>query len=180
MIFLIIFLICMFLTLAVSVMAGVSDFKTLKIPNMYSVYVIAAFLLAYVTLYLGGYDAVFDDFYMHLLSMGLTFLVTFILFALKLIGAGDSKFATACAIWVSLKYMPIYLFFMTLFGSVLGIVALYLKNKKPFKSPAQGSWIEQVQGGASKVPYGIAIAVGLALSFMHTGYLTTGVLSSFL
>lgn len=180
MILLIVFLMCMFVTLAVSVMAGVSDFKTLKIPNIYSVYVIAAFFIAFTVLYIGGNDQAFDNLHMHLLSMAVTFLVTFILFALKLIGAGDSKFATACAIWVSLKYMPIYLFFMTLFGSVLGFVALYLKNKKPFKSPAEGSWIEQVQSGASKVPYGIAIAFGLAVSFMHTGYLTTDILSSFL
>jgi len=180
MILLVIFLVCLFITLGIGVMAGLSDFKTLKIPNIYSVYVIAAFFVAYMAMYFGGADHVFDKLHMHLLSMAVTFLVTFILFALKLIGAGDSKFATACAIWVSLKYMPIYLFFMTLFGSVLGFVALYLKNKKPFKSPAQGSWIEQVQSGASKVPYGIAIAVGLFVSFMHTGYLTTDVLSSFL
>ena len=180
MIFLIIFLMCMFVALAVSVMAGVSDFRTLKIPNIYSVYVIAAFFVAFIALYLGGHERVFSPLYMHVLSMLVTFLVTFILFGLKLLGAGDSKFATACSVWVSLKYLPIYLFFMTLFGSVLGFVALYLKNKKPFKSPAEGSWIEQVQSGASKVPYGIAIAFGLVVSFMHTGYLTADVLTSFL
>lgn len=180
MILLIIFLICIFVALGVSVMAAISDFRTMKIPNMFSVYVIGAFFVAYTALYIGGQDKVFGPIYMHLLSAGVTFLVTFILFGLKLLGAGDSKFATACAIWVSAKYLPIYLFFMTLFGSVLGIVALYLKNKKPFKSPTDGSWIAQVQNGASKVPYGIAIAVGLAVSFLHTGYLTTDVLSSFL
>lgn len=180
MILLIIFLMCMFVALAVSAMAGLSDFRTLKIPNIYSLYVIAAFFVAFIALYLGGQEGVFGPVYMHILSALVTFLVTFVLFGLKLLGAGDSKFATACAIWVSLKYLPIYLFFMTLFGSVLGLVALYLKNKKPFKSPAEGSWIAQVQGGASKVPYGIAIAAGLVVSFMHTGYLTADVLTSFL
>lgn len=180
MILLIIFLICMFVALGVSVMAGISDYRTMKIPNIYSLYVIVAFFVAYIALYLGGQTNVFGSLYVHLLSAGVTFLVTFILFGLKLLGAGDSKFATACALWVSVKYLPIYLFFMTLFGSVLGIVALYLKNKKPFKSPTDGSWVAQVQSGASKVPYGIAIAVGLVASFLHTGYLTTDVLSSFL
>ncbi len=180
MILLIIFLICLFVTLGVAVMAGVSDFKRMKIPNIYSLYIIMAFFIAFISLYLGGNDTVFDSIYLHILSALVTFLVTFVLFGLKLLGAGDSKFATACAFWVSLKYLPIYLFFMTLFGSVLGFVALYLKNKKPFKSPADGSWIAQVQGGASKVPYGIAIAVGLLVSFMHTGYLSVDVLTSFL
>ncbi len=180
MILLIIFLICLFVTLGVAVMAGVADFKRMKIPNVYSLYIIIAFFVAFTALYFGGNDEVFSSIYMHILSALVTFLVTFILFGLKLLGAGDSKFATACAFWVSLKYLPIYLFFMTLFGSVLGFVALYLKNKKPFKSPVDGSWIAQVQGGASKVPYGIAIAVGLFVSFLHTGYLSTNVLASFL
>ncbi len=180
MILLVIFLICVFVTLGVSVMAGISDFKHMKIPNIYSLYIIIAFFVASISLYIGGNDKIFDSLYMHILSAIVTFFVTFILFGLKLLGAGDSKFATACAFWVSLKYLPIYLFFMTLFGSVLGFVALYLKNKKPFKSPLEGSWIAQVQGGASKVPYGIAIAVGLFVSFIHTGYLSTNVLASFL
>jgi len=180
MILLIIFLICLFVTLGVSVMAGISDFKCMKIPNIYSLYIIIAFFVAFTALYIGGNDRVFSSIYMHILSALVTFFVTFILFGLKLLGAGDSKFATACAFWVSLKYLPIYLFFMTLFGSVLGFVALYLKNKKPFKSPVEGSWIAQVQGGASKVPYGIAISVGLFVSFLHTGYLSANVLTSFL
>lgn len=180
MLLLIIFLICVFLMLAVTCAAGISDFRTLTIPNMYSLYVIALFILTYACLYFGGRADVFGSVSSHLGSMAATFVVTFILFSMKLLGAGDSKFASACSIWIGLKYLPIYLFFMTLFGSVLGFVALYLKNKKPFQSPAPGSWVEQVQGGASKVPYAIAIAFGVFMSFFYTGYLSSEVLASFL
>jgi len=110
----------------------------------------------------------------------LTFGVTFVLYGLKMLGAGDSKFAAACAFWISVKYLPIFLFFMTLAGAGLGLVALYVKKKKPFKSPAAGSWFAQVQGGADKVPYGVAITFGLVMAFLYSGYFSPNTLASFL
>lgn len=181
MILLIIFLICVFVTLAIGALAGASDIKTLTIPNSYSLIVIGAFCVAYAALYVGGnHDVVFGPIWSHLISAAVTFLVTFVLFALKMIGAGDSKFATACALWVSAKYIPVYLFFMTLAGGLLGAFALYVKRKKPFASPVEGGWLDQVQSGADKVPYGVAISFGMLLAFIQAEYFSSSVLSMFL
>lgn len=180
MVLLTIFLMCMFLTLAVGVMAGVSDFRSLKIPNVYSVYVILAFLVSYTALAIGGQDLVFSGVLSHVMSVGITFVVTLILFALKVLGAGDSKFASACACWISVKYLPVFLFFMTLCGGVLGVAALVIKRKKPFKEPRAGGWIDQIQNGADKVPYGIAISFGMLIAFVYSGYFSPNVLASFL
>ncbi len=180
MISLIIFLFCVFVVLAVGALAGASDIRSMTIPNMYSVYVIAAFAVAYLTLFITGNDKVFGALHSHLISAVGAFIVTFILFVTKVIGAGDSKFGSACALWVSAKYLPIFLFFMALVGGVLGVVALILKRKKPIENPAEGSWVYQVQGGADKVPYGVAIAFGMLIAFVHAGYFSTDVLSSFL
>jgi len=181
MIYLVFFLICVFITLIIGGLAGLSDIRVMKISNAYSAYVIAAFCAAYGFLFVGGFDgAVFGSIGMHVLSALLMFLVTFFLFAMRIIGAGDSKFGTACALWVSVKYLPIFLFFMTLLGGVLGVVALYIKRKKPFKSPAEGGWVAQVQGGADKVPYGVAISFGMLFAFVYAGYFSSDVLSVFL
>ncbi|MBI1301681.1 MAG: hypothetical protein GC137_08495 [Alphaproteobacteria bacterium] len=178
---LIIFLICVFVTLAIGALAGMSDIKTLTIPNNYSLIVIGAFCMAYAALYIGGkHEVVFSSIWSHLISAGVAFLVTFVLFALKIIGAGDSKFATACALWISAKYIPVYLFFMTLAGGVLGAFALYVKRKKPFAAPAEGGWLHQVQNGVDKVPYGVAISFGMLLAFIHAEYFSSNVLSVFL
>ncbi len=179
MILLIIFLICVFVTLVVGGLAALSDIKSMTIPNVYSLYVIAAFFVAYGALYLGGQQDVFSPFLSHIISAALAFVVTLGLFAMRIIGAGDSKFATACALWLGVKSLLAFLFYMTLSGGVLGIVALYIKRKKPFKSPVEGSWVYQVQGGADKVPYGIAISFGMLVAFMHAGYFSTDVLGSF-
>lgn len=180
MIVLIIFLICVFMTLIVGCLAGLSDIKSMTIPNTYSVYVLCAFVIAYTAVFLSGTEGVMGALVAHALSFGVTFGVTFVLFALKVIGAGDSKFASVCALWLQVKYMPVFLFFMTLVGGVLGCVALYIKRRKPFEAPAEGSWVAQVQDGKDKVPYGVAISFGMLIAFMYAGYFSTDVLSSFL
>lgn len=179
MIFLIFFLICVFITLGIGVLAGISDYRGLIIPNAYSVYVIATFLVAYAVLYLSGQNVMFKAIYWHLLSALVMFCVTFAMFGLKMLGAGDSKFATACALWISTGALPAFVFYMTVMGAVLGVAALVIKNKKPFANPKEGSWIAQVQGGASKVPYGIAIAFGMVIAFIQSGYFSPDLLSEF-
>ncbi len=177
---LIIFLICIFITLSVGVLAGISDIRSMKIPNSYSLYVIAAFFVAYGALYFGGRGEVFSSLSSHLISAVLMFVATAILFSLRMIGAGDSKFATACAFWIGAKYLSVFLFFMTVGGGLLGIAALYIKRKKPFKSPKEGGWVAQVQSGADKVPYGVAITFGMVIAFIHAGYFSPDILSSFI
>ena len=179
MLFLTLFLLCIFLTLAVGVFAGLSDIRTLKIPNAYSGYVVALFCVAYSVLFFSGHDHVFSAIWWHVLSAVSMFVVSLGLFSLKVIGAGDSKFGSACALWINVKYLPIFLFFMTVFGGLLGVVALILKKHKPFAEPIAGGWIEQVQGGASKVPYGVAISFGMLIAFIYAGYFSPAVLSSF-
>ena len=180
MLVLIIYLLCLFAAIGLCGLAAWSDVRGLVIPNSYSVYMIISFVVAYSAVYFLAPDvALFGSLLMHGLSAIVFFIATFVLFTLGMLGAGDSKFGSACALWLSLKYLPIYLFFMTLFGGVLGIVTLYIKYKKPFKSPAEGSWIAQIQSGTDKVPYGVAIGVGLLVTFVYAEYFSPTILASF-
>lgn len=181
MILLIIFLMFVFISLGFAMLSALSDYRTLTIPNMYCGLIAGAFVLAYiVVVLLGGMQGVFSSLGMHILSAVLVFLVTGVMFAMRMIGAGDSKFATVAALWIGAQYLPIFLFFMSLAGAGLGAFALYAQKKKPFENPAAGSWIAQVQGGASKVPYGIAIAFGMLIAFAYAGYFSTDVMAKFL
>ncbi|MFP4098788.1 MAG: prepilin peptidase [Alphaproteobacteria bacterium] len=180
MVVLVIYLVSLFAAVGVCGLVCLSDIRGLKIPNIYSLYVSVSFFVAYGVVYFGAPEvSVFGSLLHHLLSALAFFAVTFVLFALGLLGAGDSKFGAACALWFSLKYLPIYLFFMTLFGGILGLVTLYMRYKKPFKSPAHGSWVQQAQGGVDKVPYGVAIAFGVLATFIHAAYFSPAVLASF-
>lgn len=176
---LIIFLICIFVALGAGILAAWSDFRTMTIPNWHSSLVLGAFFMAYVLLWLLGREDVFDPFLTHCIGGLIVFGVTAALFALKVIGAADSKLASAYAFWVGLHGIMIFLFYMAAAGGILGILSLVFRKWKPFRAPPEGSWIDQVQAGESKVPYGIAIMLGGLASFVKLGYFGKDILGSF-
>lgn len=165
-----IFVFCIFGTVILAVMGALSDYRGLKIPNIYSVLVLALFFVAYGVLYVSGAHHVFGSILAHVLSSIVMFVLTLVLYLARMIGAGDSKFAASLSIWAGLSGISFFLFFMAVTGGLLGAVTLYLQNKKPVASPAADGWIDQVQKGANKVPYGIAIAAGAVVSMLHNDF----------
>lgn len=168
---LLLFLFGVLVTLGMCGIAAKSDFKGYKIPNLVSIVIIGAFFVSYggLTL-LGNADVVFKPIGLHLGSALLVMMVTGALFAFKKLGAGDSKFATAIALWTGLSGLVPFLFYMSLSGGVVAAISLYLQKKKPVANPAEGGWVDSVQKGGGSVPYGIAIAVGAFASFVYLGF----------
>ncbi|MDE1153526.1 MAG: prepilin peptidase [Micavibrio sp.] len=155
------------IVLVTTVLACVSDVMSLRIPNLYSLIVIAAFGLAFVA----APDA-FDVWWEYVGAFGLMFAITYIMFLFGAMGGGDSKFGTALALWVGLHGLLAYVFWMAVVGGIVGGLSLYFKKKKPFAAPRPGSWVAQVQEGRNAVPYGIAIGVGGWLALLQTGLIT--------
>lgn len=178
MILLIVFLICVFVSLGAGVLACVSDIRGMTIPNLYSLVVALSFFIAFITTTIGGKPEVFSSPWSHILSGLLTFSLTALLFGFRFIGAADSKLATAYAFWISAKDLPVFLVYMTFAGGFLAVVSLILLHQKPFKSPPEGSWMALVQNGESKVPYGVAIFVGALVAFYQSDYFDSIALSS--
>ena len=173
MISLTLFLIFVFVALGLGVLAGLSDLRGLTIPNLYSGLILGAFPLCYLLMWVFGVqDAIFAPLWSHLGAAGVIFIISAAMFHFNIMGAADSKLASAYALWLGLGALPLYLFIMTLAGALLGVGALYIKKNKPFKSPKEGSWPAQLQAGKSKVPYGIAIVAGAAYGFYVAGYLS--------
>ena len=177
---LIIFLIGVFVAIGAGALAGYSDFRGLTIPNAHSAAVAGAFLATYLVLWMFGRDDVFFSLGSHILGAVIVFGVTLAMFAMGGLGAADSKLGTAFALWVGVKGLFVFLFYMALFGGALGLAALLFRRFKWIKNPPEGSWIARVQAGESKVPYGIAIVFGALVSFVKLGYFNGEVLSSFL
>ncbi|MEM7679471.1 MAG: prepilin peptidase [Pseudomonadota bacterium] len=169
---LILFLACVFIALGTGALAAWSDFKGMIIPNLYNGIILGAFLICYGGLYaLGVHETVFAAPLNHAMSAGIVFLVTMIMFAAKALGAADSKMGTAIAAWAGVKGIFPFLFYMALIGGLLAAFALLIRGKKIFKNVPKDSWIDQVQSGKSKVPYGIALFVGMLGAFIQLGYL---------
>lgn len=180
MLFLIIFLSCLFIAIGTGILAGWSDFRGLTIPNLYSAVILGAFVLAWVSsLVLGtGGVPVFSSIWSHLAAMLIVFFATYAMFAGGMIGAADSKVGTAFALWFGVKGLVPFLFFMTLAGGVLGLAALVLRRRALWPGAPEGSWIARVQKGENAVPYGIAIALGAFAAMIRIGYFDTGMLAA--
>jgi prepilin peptidase CpaA len=166
------FLFGLLVTLGMCGLAAWSDYKGFRIPNLVSIIIIAAFGVAFgVTHLTGQSDAVFGSLKSHLIAAGAVLLITMLFFALRLLGAGDSKFATAIALWAGgPPGFTAFLFYMALLGGLLGLISLALKRWKPLKSPQPDTWPAKAQEGHNAVPYGIAIAAGAVIAFVIKGY----------
>jgi prepilin peptidase CpaA len=152
--------------LAVTFLSCVSDIRSMRIPNIYSGAILAAFAVAFA-----ASPESFGKWWEHAGAFALMFLVTFGMFMAGMVGSGDTKLGSVLALWVGFKGLMPYLFFMALAGGVLGAVSLLLRGKKIFKNPQPGSWVAKAQDGKSAVPYGVAISVGAWAALFHTGFI---------
>lgn len=148
----------------VSLMSCVSDVRSLRIPNWQPLIITALFVPAYFLA-----PELFHKFGFHVAAFVAMFVVTYGLFLRGFVGGGDAKLVTALALWVGLQGLMAFMFYMAIFGGVLGGFALYLRNKKPFKKPTRGGWVETAQKGGNALPYGVAITFGAWMALLHTG-----------
>lgn len=170
MIFLVFYIFALVMACAIGARALWSDYNGMVIPNKLVAALPVTFLTAYIAAALAGAEEPFMAPLSHLFSVLVTFGVTFILFALKIFGAGDSKLITAFSFWFGLKNLPVFIFYMAFFGGLLGVIALVIKKKKPFKNAREGTWLNRLQGGEAIVPYGVAITLGAFFAFLKLGY----------
>ena len=177
---LIVFLTSILLIVVIGAKASWSDIQGLTIPNKYTVAAFGLYIGCFLILKLLGHADVLPSLISSLLAAVIFFAVTFVMFSFKLLGAADSKLGTAFSLWVGAKALPFFLFYMTLMGGVLAIMALFLRKKPLFKDIKPDSWIDKVQKGDSKVPYGVAIFVGLLATFVKLGYFRYETFVSFL
>lgn len=164
-------------SILLAAVAAWTDWRGLRIPNAVPASLCLLFGGAVILqeFFLG--KAVFYDSLAHPLLAGLAvFTVTAILFALRLLGAGDAKLLSALALWTGIHGLAPLLFWMACFGGILALVAILIKKHKPFSVASSfyiptGGWIDQLQNGRNAVPYGVAIFVGLVLAYAQMGHL---------
>ena len=105
------FLSGLLVTIGMCGLAAWSDYKGFRIPNLVALVIIAAFFFAYgITTLTGQRDEIFMPVASHLGAAAIVLLVTMTLFGLRLLGAGDSKFATAVAFWLGFQGLAAFFF----------------------------------------------------------------------
>lgn len=139
------------------VMAALTDFLEMTIPNRIPVILLSAFLLVapFSGLTLG-------EFGWHVAAAGLVFAVCFGLFALNVMGGGDAKLLSAAAIWFGFNHSLFeFLAYTGYLGGVLTIMVMLVRANWA-KFATLGVKLPKTLMVANKIPYAIAIgAAGL-------------------
>ena len=153
-------------TLILSVWAAISDFKTLQIPNVICLAIAASFCISWII----DRNIVGLWWTPFAIACGV-FLMSYIMFVIGSMGAGDSKLATALSLWLGVKPLGFFIFYMALFGAVLALAALLIKKRKLFSEAKWSGWISQLHAGRNAIPYGIAIVFGFFMAVFKGGLL---------
>ena len=169
----VIYYLCFLTTVIVCGLSAWSDWRGMTIPNKYSAIIIGAFFVAYLSnLALSGGIQYVSYLKINVTAAGIMFAISFLLFVTKVMGAGDSKLATAIALWVGLKGLAPLLVGMALVGALLSLATIVLRKKIIWAKAPEGSWVAQAQAGRNAVPYGIAIVAGAFFAFLKLGMFT--------
>ncbi|THV24073.1 A24 family peptidase [Peteryoungia ipomoeae] len=139
------------------VLAALTDFLEMKIPNAIPVLMIVSFLFAapFTGLSLA-------EFGWNLAAAAIVFFACFALFAINVMGGGDAKLLTATALWFGFNHALFeFLVVTAFFGGILTIFIILLRANWE-KFAIIGVPLPRALMSANKVPYGIAIgAAGL-------------------
>lgn len=132
--------------------AAYCDLRYMKIPNLISLVLVAAFLL-------GAAVQPMPDLAFRLMAAGITLVVGFGAFALRLFGGGDVKLLAALMLYVPAEGFGPFTYVFSA-AMLLGMGFVLLARRIP--RSGEGTW--KFLAGKREFPMGISIALaGLAL-----------------
>lgn len=150
---------------AILIAAAVWDLTSFTIPNMFPLALFALFLLFVAIAPFTGVTMSMHDLAMHGAAGGIGLLVGIAMFALGWIGGGDAKLFAAACLWLGWSELLDYALFASLFGGVLTISILMLRNV-PLPAGLWGhDWLVRLTDKKSGIPYGVALSAA-ALSLL--------------
>lgn len=137
--------------------AAVEDAVRLRISNLTS---IAVLLLAFAVMVIAGPQI---DLWENFVVFAVTLAIGTLLFGMGKLGGGDVKLLAAMALWFDLGGALRYVVAVTIAGGILALVILVLRLVGWSDKARKRVVILKRRGG---IPYGVAIAVGAALTVL--------------
>jgi prepilin peptidase CpaA len=132
--------------------AAISDWRTRRIPN--------ASVLALLALFVpwaaadGGAGLVSA-----LEAAGIALALSVGLYLFKIVGAGDSKLFTVCALFAGMGYLPYLALATSLVGGAIAVISIGSRPRRALVMATLGGKGDWGRG----VPYGVAVAAGAAM-----------------
>jgi prepilin peptidase CpaA len=142
------------LPLLLAVAAG-WDIASFTIPNSLNLALLAAFAIFAIAAGLP-----FSAIGWHLLAGSVALAIGISLFALGHIGGGDAKLFAAVVLWLGLKDSLPYALVASVFGGLLALGLMILRQWPLPVFLARQGWIVRLHDRQAGIPYGVALAAG--------------------
>lgn len=137
------------------VAAAASDWRSLTIPNRYSLALVALFPSYAIAM--GGNV----EWTLHLAVAALAFSLGFVLFALRLCGGGDVKLFAAAALWAGPSLLLPLVYYTAISGGFMALVLWVHHRIQRAGIPANLLFAKSEEGFSKQpMPYAVAIAAG--------------------
>jgi prepilin peptidase CpaA len=139
------------------------DLASYKIPNFISAAVLVSFVLFATStgLTLPALEG-------HLVAGVIGLICAFLLFALGYIGGGDAKLFACIALWFGMHDLPEYVLTASLFGGVLTLLLLGIRQWPLPAMLAARPWIARLHEPRAGIPYGVALSSGAIAILPYT------------
>jgi prepilin peptidase CpaA len=150
--------------------AAIIDLRTRRIPNKLSLAGILAGIAVHT--FYSGLDGSLES----LGGMGLALVIGFLLYTIGWLGAGDAKLLAAVGAVVGLPHILEFLFWITMSGGLVAIVAMALHGVLQRKlkrwwvtlalslSSRRWAHVPKTEEESVEVPYAVSIALGAAVA----------------
>ncbi len=140
--------------------AAISDFSRLKVPNILTASFAALGLAAVAH---QGLNPMLTA-----VGIGLTVLLCgFLLFSFGVLGGGDGKLIAAASIWLGTSALVDFAVLIALFGGGLAVLILLARRSMAAQVMLGATWMERLSAPRPPVPYAIAIAPAGIIAFLR-------------
>src|ERR1700679_951005 len=133
---------------ALMAFAAASDLFTMTISNRVSLALVAGFFALALMSGMGLYDIL-----SHLGAGAAVLVVAFGCFAMGWVGGGDAKVAASAALWFGFAHLMNYLVYASLFGGVLTLVLLQLRQWPLPYALAGQPWLLKLHAKERGIPH---------------------------
>jgi prepilin peptidase CpaA len=142
--------------------AAATDLLTMKIPNLLTLGLGAAFL---VVAPIAGLT--WTEILGHVAAGSSMLVVGIVLFSLGWVGGGDAKLLAAASLWLGFEPLLTFLTCVAVFGGALALALLAYRSVPAGAFPLPG-WAARLHAKGEGMPYGIAIAAGALAIYPST------------
>lgn len=148
------------------IFSSFSDLFSMSISNKVSLILIVSFAVFSIAI---GMEL--NTILWHVATFALVLSISFVFFALNIVGGGDAKLAASTALWLGWAHTGPYIVLASFIGGILTLVILKFRSQVIPQKLNTTQWILRLHDKKNGIPYGIALGVAAMIIYPSTPWM---------